>query len=729
MSESGDRIQLRFGGGSENSRTRRGPCPLGRVLMPCRLVGLSAMNEAGRRKLYWCRNRRIARQAARQLRPSLIQPPPRNTLPGLKRATSGCSGAVAGSAMAGAAEPPAGATSRWEPGSHAGTTSWASVPPSFRRDNPTNRHTQDEDASTSGTACANPTRRQTGVESDRLSLIIARQGRPAGAKGVDHARLPLRGPLRPGPRAAHPHPPRLRPAVRLRHPGREAVPPFAASRRAALVRPHLADVHPAAHPGSRQRPRWLAPGPVVLVNARWLPPAAGRRRSCRLAPASASSTTRSPTPSSPPSRPPPLRLDALDDVPGPLARRAAAPRRRRPTLVRHLWELVDHNGEQIALDAWLAGAGAAAPRDGGSPLVGPRDRLLRRPDGAQSIRSSWPTRRSGPVVIDRERGRDAVHAGWRGRATSGPGRTCSGRRSAAGTTLGPHCRVGGEVEASIVHGHSNKYHDGFLGHAYVGEWVNLGAGTQQQRPAQRLRRGDASPSTAEPVRDRADARSAASSATTPRPAWARCSTPARTSACSATCCRRAACCRSTCRRSRACGTARSWTTRDLESLLPTADDGDAPPRQTLTEAHRAAVPAGVRADGGAAAGGDPRGGGAAAAAKCVTHAACSPSSISAFCHALQFVAQLAEVTLIDGASPVGASPATPARPPRAGPIRRSRGRRGSSPSSARQVLGQRFRGASDRWPRCRCAGVPRATAATAARPREPHPPPAPLLLL
>ena len=37
------------------------------------------------------------------------------------------------------------------------------------------------------------------------------------------------------------------------------------------------------------------------------------------------------------------------------------------------------------------------------------------------------------------------------------------------------CRVGGEVEESIIHGYSNKYHDGFLGHGYVGEWVNLGA--------------------------------------------------------------------------------------------------------------------------------------------------------------------------------------------------------------------------------------------------------------
>jgi len=44
-----------------------------------------------------------------------------------------------------------------------------------------------------------------------------------------------------------------------------------------------------------------------------------------------------------------------------------------------------------------------------------------------------------------------------------------------GTSIGPVCRVGGEVEESIIHGYSNKYHTGFLGHAYVGEWVNLGA--------------------------------------------------------------------------------------------------------------------------------------------------------------------------------------------------------------------------------------------------------------
>ena len=44
------------------------------------------------------------------------------------------------------------------------------------------------------------------------------------------------------------------------------------------------------------------------------------------------------------------------------------------------------------------------------------------------------------------------------------------------TTLGPACKAGGEVETCIVTGYSNKQHHGYLGHALVGEWVNIGAG-------------------------------------------------------------------------------------------------------------------------------------------------------------------------------------------------------------------------------------------------------------
>jgi UDP-N-acetylglucosamine diphosphorylase / glucose-1-phosphate thymidylyltransferase / UDP-N-acetylgalactosamine diphosphorylase / glucosamine-1-phosphate N-acetyltransferase / galactosamine-1-phosphate N-acetyltransferase len=46
-----------------------------------------------------------------------------------------------------------------------------------------------------------------------------------------------------------------------------------------------------------------------------------------------------------------------------------------------------------------------------------------------------------------------------------------------GTTIGPTCKVGGEVENSIILSYSNKQHDGYLGHSYLGSWVNLGADT------------------------------------------------------------------------------------------------------------------------------------------------------------------------------------------------------------------------------------------------------------
>lgn len=46
-----------------------------------------------------------------------------------------------------------------------------------------------------------------------------------------------------------------------------------------------------------------------------------------------------------------------------------------------------------------------------------------------------------------------------------------------GSNIGRVCKVGGEIEESIIHSYSNKQHDGFLGHSYLSSWVNLGAGT------------------------------------------------------------------------------------------------------------------------------------------------------------------------------------------------------------------------------------------------------------
>ena len=46
-----------------------------------------------------------------------------------------------------------------------------------------------------------------------------------------------------------------------------------------------------------------------------------------------------------------------------------------------------------------------------------------------------------------------------------------------GTTLGPYCKVGGEVNNSIFFGYSSKAHEGYLGNSIIGEWCNLGADT------------------------------------------------------------------------------------------------------------------------------------------------------------------------------------------------------------------------------------------------------------
>lgn len=84
---------------------------------------------------------------------------------------------------------------------------------------------------------------------------------------------------------------------------------------------------------------------------------------------------------------------------------------------------------------------------------------------------------SGPIYIGEEA---TIHpnAVIEGPASIGARtRIKAGARISGGTTIGPVCKIGGEVEGSIILGYSNKQHDGFLGHSYIGSWVNLGAGT------------------------------------------------------------------------------------------------------------------------------------------------------------------------------------------------------------------------------------------------------------
>ncbi|PKP17761.1 MAG: glucose-1-phosphate thymidylyltransferase, partial [Bacteroidetes bacterium HGW-Bacteroidetes-21] len=84
---------------------------------------------------------------------------------------------------------------------------------------------------------------------------------------------------------------------------------------------------------------------------------------------------------------------------------------------------------------------------------------------------------SGPVYI----GRDAeVMEGCMIRGPFALGEHSvlkMGAKIYGATSIGPHSKVGGEVNNSVIFGYSNKAHDGFLGNSVLGEWVNLGADT------------------------------------------------------------------------------------------------------------------------------------------------------------------------------------------------------------------------------------------------------------
>jgi UDP-N-acetylglucosamine diphosphorylase/glucosamine-1-phosphate N-acetyltransferase len=83
----------------------------------------------------------------------------------------------------------------------------------------------------------------------------------------------------------------------------------------------------------------------------------------------------------------------------------------------------------------------------------------------------------GPVVIG-EGAAIGANAVLQGPCYIGPHATISPvAQIRPGTSIGPMCKVGGEVSASIMLGYSNKPHEGFLGHSYVGKWANLGSGT------------------------------------------------------------------------------------------------------------------------------------------------------------------------------------------------------------------------------------------------------------
>jgi len=97
--------------------------------------------------------------------------------------------------------------------------------------------------------------------------------------------------------------------------------------------------------------------------------------------------------------------------------------------------------------------------------------------GARVMPGAVLNAEGGPILIQENAVVEPL-AYIEGPAVIGEGsRVKAGAQIREGTVIGPVCKIGGEVEATVFQGHANKQHDGFVGHSFVGEWVNLGAGT------------------------------------------------------------------------------------------------------------------------------------------------------------------------------------------------------------------------------------------------------------
>ncbi len=149
------------------------------------------------------------------------------------------------------------------------------------------------------------------------------------------------------------------------------------------------------------------------------------------------------------------------------------------SLLPDAWTLMSGNAERTSADLRAAGAGDRGP----VPFTAtdfPGVHLI----GDDPVTGGPGVEIEPGVIFDTRRGPIHLGAGVRvqsptrieGPSFFGKGSTVLGGTLAA-VSCGPVCKLRGEVDSSVLFGYANKAHDGYLGHALVGRWVNLGAMT------------------------------------------------------------------------------------------------------------------------------------------------------------------------------------------------------------------------------------------------------------
>ena len=143
--------------------------------------------------------------------------------------------------------------------------------------------------------------------------------------------------------------------------------------------------------------------------------------------------------------------------------------------INRLWDLFVQNDEMIQFDFELLTNGRRSQPISTTNGILNLEKIFLE-EGA-IVEFSVLNARSGPIYI----GKDAEV--MEGSLVRGSLAVCEGAKLNmgtkiySGTTVGPYCKVGGEVNNSILMGYSNKGHEGFLGNSVLGEWCNLGADT------------------------------------------------------------------------------------------------------------------------------------------------------------------------------------------------------------------------------------------------------------
>jgi len=143
-------------------------------------------------------------------------------------------------------------------------------------------------------------------------------------------------------------------------------------------------------------------------------------------------------------------------------------------LITRPWDIWSKNASELNLDFDLLTKDRfSAPIDATNTVIG--DKVFLE-EGAK-VTASILNASSGPIYLAKNA---EIMEGCIVRGGLALGESSAlkmGAKVYGATTLGPHCKVGGEVNNSVIIGYSNKGHDGFLGNSALGEWCNLGADT------------------------------------------------------------------------------------------------------------------------------------------------------------------------------------------------------------------------------------------------------------